>query len=441
MKADVWRFLAIFGFSLLTGLIAGHVLLCLLAGVLLFVFWYYRELRLLTRWMENGATVEPPELSGTIDEIAREFDLLRLRHKQRKKKLTRNLKRFQASMAALPDAVVVMDNAGAIQWVNAKACAYLGIEWPRDAGLRLTNLVRVPELAGYLAAVRETQADRGLQLAAPANPALILELRVSRYGKTRQLMVARDVTRVHQVNQMRKDFIANASHELRTPLTVIAGYLEGLDNDALPEPATLHRQIGQMREQAARMQRLTEDLLQLASLESSPRTEEDEPVPIPEVLAQVAAEARLLSGDLRHAISVAAEPDLWLRGSRKELYGAILNLAQNAVAYTPAGGAITLRSQADATGALLEVSDSGIGIEPQHIPRLTERFYRVDKGRSRNMGGTGLGLAIVRHVLDRHGAMLEIQSKPGAGSTFRCRFPMSRTLRETAPDECVATNS
>lgn len=439
MKADVWRFLAVLGFSLLTGLIAGHVLLCLLAGVLLFNFWYYRELRRLTRWMENGATIEPPELTGVIDDITREFDLLRMRHKQRKKKLTRSLKRFQASMTALPDAVVVMDNSGAIQWVNEKACAYLGINWPRDAGQRLTNLVRVPELAGYLAAIRETQADRGLQLTAPGNPALILELRVSRYGKTRQLMVARDVTRVHQVNQMRKDFIANASHELRTPLTVIAGYLEGLGNDPLPEPATLQRQIGQMREQAARMQRLTEDLLQLASLESSANTEEDEPVPIPELLAQVAAEARLLSGELRHVITLAAEPGLWLRGSRKELYGAILNLAQNAVAYTPAGGNITLRSHVDATGACLEVADTGIGIEPQHIPRLTERFYRVDKGRSRDVGGTGLGLAIVRHVLDRHGAALEIQSKPGAGSTFRCRFPLSRTMHEAAPDESGAT--
>ncbi|HLB31054.1 MAG TPA: phosphate regulon sensor histidine kinase PhoR [Gammaproteobacteria bacterium] len=439
MNADVWRFLAVLGFSLLTGLIAGHVLLCLLAGVLLFILWYYRELRRLTGWMENGAAAEPPELSGVIDDIAREFDLLQLRHRQRKKKLTRNLKRFQASMTALPDAVVVMDNTGAIQWVNERACAYLGINWPRDAGQRLTNLVRIPELAGYLATIRGTQADRGLQLPAPGNPALILELRVSRYGKTRQLMVARDVTRVQQVNQMRKDFIANASHELRTPLTVIAGYLEGLAHDPLPEPATLQRQIGQMRGQAARMQRLTEDLLQLALLESSPQTEEDEPVPIPELLAQVAAEARLLSGELRHAIAVAAEPVLWLRGSRKELYGAIMNLAQNAVAYTPAGGAITLRSYADAAGACLEVSDTGIGIEPQHIPRLTERFYRVDKGRSRDVGGTGLGLAIVRHVLDRHGATLEIQSKPGAGSVFRCRFSLSRTMRETVSEERDAT--
>ena len=434
MKEDIWRFLAVVGLSLLAGWSTGQVMLCLVSGLLLFIWWHYQNLRELLQWMERKAPIEPPVLPGVMDQISREFDLLRLHHKQRKKKLTRHLKRFQASTAALPDAVVVLGKYGVIQWANEKASAYLGISLPRDAGQRITNLVRLPELGEFLAAARKIQPDRGLQLTAPGNAALILELRISRYGKSQKLLVARDVTRIQQVNQMRRDFIANASHELRTPLTVIAGYLEGLEDDPIPEPEILRRQIGQMRQQADQMQHLIEDLLQLASLESSLRPETNEPIPVPELLAAIDSEARTLSGEIRHRITLEMDHDLWLYGSRNELYSAFSNIVHNAVAYTPAEGSIHLRWYADTQGAHFEVADTGLGIEAQHIPRLTERFYRIDKGRSRDKGGTGLGLAIVRHVLERHNAILNIQSVPGEGSLFHCNFPLGRIVRRESVD-------
>ncbi|MGH8246673.1 MAG: phosphate regulon sensor histidine kinase PhoR, partial [Gammaproteobacteria bacterium] len=244
------------------------------------------------------------------------------------------------------------------------------------------------------------------------------------------LLVARDITALHRLNEMRKDFVANASHELRTPLTVITGYLEALDEDAGARPAgEWHSRIAQMRKQSTRMQRLIEDLLTLSTMENESTAAEGEEIQVAELAAVIQKEAQTLSADAAHIITLEADPSLRLKGIHRDIYSAFSNIVCNAVQYTPPGGRIAIRWHGVENGAELEVEDSGEGIAPEHIPRLTERFYRVDKGRSRARGGTGLGLAIVKHVLARHDATLEIRSEPGKGSTFTCHFPGDRVIR------------
>ena len=425
MKNDIRRFAVVFLFSLIIGLVLNQVAICLLSGLLLFLVWHYRILKQLHLWLQRRSGSNPPELPGIIDEICREIDFLRERHKQRKDKLAGFLRRFQDATSALPDAVIILGDYGVIEWANEKATEYLGIRWPQDGGQRIANLIRNPGLSAYLNKSGKPGeiSDRGLQLDSPVNPDQVLEFRIAPYGDNQKLLVARDITNIQRINQMRKDFIANASHELRTPLTVISGYLEGLDDDSEQFTGPVKSQIRQMRKQTERMQRLIEDLLTLSVLETTPEHTETESVPVPELLAPIYQEAEGLSGIMEHIFYVETDPTLWLRGNQRELYSAFSNLVFNAVQHTPAHGIIRLRWYVDEEGAHFSVSDNGPGIAPEHISRITERFYRVDKGRSRDKGGTGLGLAIVKHVLARHGAHLHIESQPGKGSTFRCDFP------------------
>jgi two-component system phosphate regulon sensor histidine kinase PhoR len=436
MKDDSRRLVAVMAISLLVGILTSQVMLCLVAGLLLFIWWQYRHMNQLLQWLRRKNSVEPPDNPGVIDEIAREFIFLRQHNKQRKKKLSRFLKSFRSSTTALPDAIVLLGKQGEIEWANEQAKSYLGIRWPQDAGQRVVNLVRHPDLIRFLSDMKESPEGKGRQFAAPGNAALILELKITPYGKSKHLLVARDVTQVQQDNRMRRDFIANASHELRTPLTVISGYLESLDREPEPDPVMLQKQISQMRSQADRMNRLVEDLLQLSLLETSDKAASVKPVPVPDVLDGLYREAQTLSGSMQHRFSLEIDQTLWLLGNQKELYSAFSNIVLNALHYTPDQGEIRIRWYADHWGAHFEVSDSGSGIAAQHIPRLTERFYRVDQGRSRAKGGTGLGLAIVKHVLERHDANLGIRSEPGKGSTFCCNFPVERIVhRQSGNDQ------
>lgn len=426
MREDIWRITGVVLVSLLAGLVTDRIIICLFAGVLLFVIWQYRILRKLLFWLQSPSeNSAPPELPGVIDDICREIDFLKERHKSRKEKLSGFLKRFQEATAALPDAVVILGDNGVIEWANGKAEEYLGIHWPQDGGQRISNLIRHPDLNNFLATLHKHHPNKGLALDSPKDSDLKLELRIAPYGDTQKLLVARDITTIHRTNQMRKDFIANASHELRSPLTVIAGYLEGLADDIKDCPESWRPQIKQMRKQTERMQRLIEDLLKLSTLETAAEPDESEPVPVPDLLAGIYQEAQTLSGMMEHIFYLECDPGLWLKGSQGELYSAFSNLVFNAVQHTPARGLIRLRWYADEQGAHFEVKDNGKGISPEHIPRLTERFYRIDKGRSREKGGTGLGLAIVKHVLSRHGGQLHIESQLGKGSTFRCDLPAS----------------
>ena len=423
MKADFWRLVAVMIASLALGLITGQVLVCLLAGLSGFMYWQYRALRQLMLWLRGRSDQVPPDSPSLVDEIAREFEYQGSKQQQRKQKLSSLLKRFQEAIAALPDAVVVLGEHDEIEWANEKALKYIGVQWPQDSGQRISNLVRYPKLVAFMANRNKPDAERRIEIVSPVNRELRIEIRIAPYGESQRLLVARNITRIHRANQMRSDFIANASHELRTPLTVISGYLEAFADDGEGSPELWQTQIDRMRKQTNRMRRLIEDLLKLASLESELDNEHHEEVNVAEMLETISREAQELSGIMNHNIIIEADPDLWLNGRYKELHSAFSNIVFNAIKYSPEKADIEINWSRDDAGACFKVRDYGEGIDEKHIPRLTERFYRVDEGRSREQGGTGLGLAIVKHVLARHQAQLDIASERGKGSTFACKFP------------------
>lgn len=435
MNEDIWRFTGIFLLSLLTGLLTGQLAVCLVTGLTLYIFWQYLSFKQLLRWLQKRQDNDPPEIPGVIDDISREIDFLKSQYKIRENKLSGFLKRFEDATDALPDAMIVLGEHFEIEWANKKAGEYLGIRLPQDTRQRIINLIRNPKLTHYVGQLKKADLREGIEIISPINSELILDIRIVPYGETQKLLVARDITKIYKINQMRKDFIANASHELRSPLTVISGYLETFEDDGEDCPSSWQPRIKQMRKQAERMQRLIEDLLQLSSLETDADNKVMDVVVVPELLGAIYEEAQTLSGVMQHMFYLECDPVLHIMGKQRELFSAFSNLIFNAVQHTPAGGIIRIRWYAIDAGARFEVTDNGPGILPEHIPRLTERFYRVDKGRSREMGGTGLGLAIVKHVLSRHKSKLHITSEPGNGSTFRCDFPKEIVVKKTGTDE------
>ena len=441
MRLDLLRVLGCVALALIPGLYFGHPFLFITLGLIGLGIWYFRVLQQVVECVRHEAEESLPDVPGVINELAREFQIAHSHHTQWEAKLTDYLSRFRDAAAALPDAVIVTDRSGRIKWANDRARAYLGIEFPRDAGQRITNLVRHPLLTEATATQESRASSRVMELPSPQSEGMLLELRVAEYGDADTLFVARDVTELQRLNRMRRDFIANASHELRTPLTVIGGYLESFEEDVALCPSDWGPKIQQMRGQALRMQRLIEDLLQLSSLESAGEQSFNEETPVGELLLAVQKEAQTLSGSSAHPITIEAEPGLWIIGSQRDLYSVFSNIVFNAVQYTPVGGSINMRWYSDDHGAHLAVSDQGEGIPAEHVPRLTERFYRVDKGRSRAYGGTGLGLAIVKHALARHDATLEILSEPGKGSTFICHFPASRIVRHAGSRRAAGHDS
>ena len=432
MGPDLLRLGLIIILSGAAGFLLGNVFSGLLVGLSIGLVWQYRILKSIGRYLHNGNEQSPPEAPGVVNEITREIDFLRARHKQREEDLAGSLSRFEEATRALPDAVVVMDAYGHVEWSNEKSAEYLGIRVPRDSGQRFSNLIRQPELLSHLANADNGIDGKSLIISSPVNADVSLEIRIIRYAGSSLLLVAGNVTGIQHVNRMRKDFIANASHELRTPLTVISGYLETFDDetDKTDELAREWRpRVKQMRSQTRRMQNLIEDLLKLSRLESSPSAGVDKEVNMAELLSSIRAEALTLSGDQDHIFSLETETDLILKGDQDSLYSAFSNIIFNAVQHSPPGGEIRITWHRTGKGACLEVADSGEGIPAEHIHRVTERFYRVDKGRSREKGGTGLGLAIVKHVMAQHDAELNISSDPGKGTTVKCLIPGHRINR------------
>lgn len=419
--SELWRLMGVAFVALVIGLIADNVLLLMLLAALTYLGWHFINVGRLQRWLTEGEDAYPPLASGIWDAVFNELGRLQARNRKRKRKLTRILTRFEDAAAALPDAVVVLGMNAEIEWFNNAAQDLLGLHWPQDVGQRITNLVRHPLFIEFLAARDYTKS---VELAAPGNADALLAVLVVPYGNERRLLVARDITHIRHLEQVRSDFVANVSHELRTPLTVINGFFETA-NEAAPEcPPGWQRPLQLMRQQAQRMQNIVQDLLLLSRLEME-QPARVETVVVARLLEAVVLEARALSGARKHHIVLDADTELGLRGNEGELRSAFSNLVFNAVQYTPEQGEVRVRWFRDETGAHLAVSDSGVGIAAHHIPRLTERFYRIDAGRSRQSGGTGLGLAIVKHVLNRHGAQLRIESEPGRGSTFSCDFPLA----------------
>lgn len=352
--------------------------------------------------------------------------MLRARGRKRKRKLSKLLAGFQESTDALPDATVVLDDERRIRWWNRAAREMLGLDRKRDKGRRIDKAVKDPVFRDFLV---QGDYDRPLQMPSPVNDNVSLEVRIVPYGKGKHLLQARDITRLQQLETVRRDFVANVSHEIRTPLTVIHGYLEAMDESADDDLVAWRPAIRQMVQQSNRMQRIVEDLLLLSRVESADADSGQELVGVPLMLRALITEAEsMCAGRIR--IELEVDDELKLFGYPSELESAFSNLLFNAIRYTPGAGEIRLRWWANAKKQpCFSVLDNGIGIAAEHLPRLTERFYRVDVARSRSSGGTGLGLAIVKHVLSRHGGVLQIQSQPGEGSTFTCSFARSRGVR------------
>jgi two-component system phosphate regulon sensor histidine kinase PhoR len=394
----------------------------LAGGLLLLLAYHVRHLARLARWVKQPVLGRVPEGAGVWDEVLAGLHRFERAAARREEDLTEALARFRRAAQALPDGVVILDADNRIEWCNRTAQAHLQIDAVRDVGQPIADLIRDPGFVDYLASGEEAapvRVERG--------DASLLLLVIS-YGRAQKLLLSRDITQAERVETMRRDFVANVSHELRTPLTVLIGFLETVRD--LPLDAQRVRDyVGMMRDQAGRMQRIIDDLLALSALESAPPPPEER-VRVAPLLARLRSDAEALSGG-RHEIGVSGEPTKDLLGAETELLSAFGNLVSNAIRYTPAKGKVSIAWREDPDGASFSVEDSGVGIAPEHVPRLTERFYRVDRGRSRETGGTGLGLAIVKHALMRHQASLEIDSRPGAGSRFSARFPAHR-LAEAA---------
>jgi len=406
--------------GMLTGHVAIAVALALAAALM-------RQLYLLQRvllWLRSDRADRVPDAGGAWGDVIGLIARLFRRKQYHKRRMRQLLRELRNSTAAIPDGVVMLNPAAEILWFNRSAAELLHLRSPGDAGLSIDSLVRRPEFVNYLRG-----GDYRSPVVAPGGGAASeqhLHFQIVPYGAGQLLLMVRDVTREVRLEAMRKDFVANASHELRSPLTVISGYLETLSQDEGIDPA-LRTPLLEMRRQSLRMTAIVQDLLELSRLEAADRVAEGEFIDVGELLAR-------LRGDLLMRVTAALEVRVQvesgarLLGEPAQLHSAFANLLENAAKYTPAGGIITVRWWSDAQGGHLAVADTGIGIAAEHLPRLTERFYRVDAGRSRASGGSGLGLAIVKHVLQRHGASLQIESEEGHGSTFTCHFPPARLL-------------
>ena len=374
----------------------------------------------LRHWLVNQDNTQPLSGSGLWGDIFYQTQRLLHRSRNSQKRLQNMLDRIQESTAALQDGVIMVDHHGNIEWWNRAAGNYLALRAPADVNHPLTNLIRAPEFVRYF---EGCEFDEPLVMLAPARNDLYLQFTVTLFGDNDRLIVVHDVTRLRLLEQMRKDFVANVSHELRTPLTVINGYLETLDELADALPSAGQRMLRQMQEQGHRMDHIIRDLLVLSRLETG-SSQQREDVNVPDMLNLIVEEAMAVSGG-RHDIQLELDIQDHLPGYEHELRSAFTNLVVNAVKYTQEGGKITARWTKEEDALVFSVTDNGIGIDDRHIPRLTERFYRADPSRSKETGGTGLGLAIVKHVLLRHDAELQVESRVGRGSTFTARFPLT----------------
>ena len=417
--------LALFVTALIGWLIFHHLFAWLFAATFVYLCWHILNLYRLDAWIRRGRQLLTPASLGVWGELFNGFYRMRRRDRERKRRIARLLREFRNSTAAMPDGVVLLDSLWEIIWFNDAAERLLGLRPGQDLQRRIGNLIRHPDFVGYL---RHGVFEEPVDIPAPAAPGVRVSLRIVPYGADQRLLIARDVTRLHRLEEMRRDFVANASHELRSPLTVIGGYLDAMRADSRLEH-DWGVPLAEMEHQMQRMLAIIKDLLELSRLETEAREAPFAPVDVPGLLQRVQRDALALGHGPRDVV-VEVKDRVWILGSESELFSAFSNLVFNAMRYTPDSGRVSLRWWAEEDGARLSVTDTGVGIAAEHLPRLTERFYRVDRSRSRDSGGTGLGLAIVKHVLQRHDADLSVESEPGRGSVFTCHFPMERVARE-----------
>lgn len=424
MHWDYWRLIAIVSIAGFVGLLFGHMLIFMFIATFAYAAWLQLTWNRLFSWLKEPKKHQPPSVDGVIDDICREIDRVAKQNRSRKKRLRGYLKQFQAATAALPDAVVVMGDFGKVEWANKAAQELLGVRWPQDSHVRVNNLIRDPEFQKLLHA--PINKDSVAVVASPVRAEQQLEVKIVNYMGKGRLLIARDMTQTIKLQRMRRDFVANVSHELRTPLTVLHGYLEMFSAESSAQ------QWGQalpvMQKQTQRMDAMIKDLLTLSQLEMGEKPLGHKPIDVGDLLRSIVKDAEQLQQYQQHTINLELESDKLLLADSDELRSAVSNLVFNAVKYTPADSTVTIRWKVDAENGCIEVSDNGLGVAEHHLDRLTERFYRVDSGRSQEAGGTGLGLAIVKHILQRHGAELRISSEVGEGSQFCCCFPAKRVL-------------
>lgn len=419
--------------ALLAGLAIGKPWPALALASLAVVAWHYWKLYGVQQRLTARRRLPPHPGHGIWNALDQLLYRGQTEMRARKQRLLAMLRAYRAAADALPDAVVVVArNSQRIVWFNQAAGPLLGLQYPQHHGATIATVLQPLPVAQWLAAGRNAEPLQDIP--SPCDAELRLSLRLLPYSDEMWLLIAHDISKSLRLEQMRRDFVANVSHELRTPLTVVHGYLEMIDADDNPQWSPI---LAEMQRQSQRMTQLVEDLLTLSRLESR-NTLADEPVAMAPLLSSLQREAEALSQG-QHRISIEDSAQMDLRGAGKELHSAFSNLVSNAVRYTPAGGAISIRFTRTADGgAALTVQDTGTGIAPAHLPRLTERFYRISTSRSRETGGTGLGLAIVKHILGLHGAQLRISSELGVGSLFTCSFNADRVLaRDPSPATSV----
>lgn len=403
------------------GITAALGLACLL--LLMAVILHWRLLNQLRKWLQAPATESVPDASGAWGQVFADLYRSQRDQERSRERLAASLERFREAASALPDGVIMLDSENRIDWFNPAAQAQFGLDPERDGGTLVTNLLRQPGFAEYIGG---SNFSEPLLLRSTPSDARVFSMVMIPFAVSNRLLLSRDVSQIERVETMRRDFVANVSHELRTPLTVVLGFLEHLVHDPGMDAATRSNFLNMLHEQAQRMNRLVDDLLTLSKLENRQQPLHEEVVDMPALIAALVEDGRALS-DGKHVFEMQDEAGNLL-GSVNELRSAFGNLVSNAVRYTPVGSIIRLRWRIEDGAPVFSVADNGIGIAAEHLPRLTERFYRVDKGRSAQTGGTGLGLAIVKHALLNHQARLEIDSAPGAGSTFKAVFPAARLV-------------
>ena len=404
---------------LLFGLLIGHLLEVLLIATILHVGWHYYFLKSLSEWLWVSKSTVLPQGKSFWEHVYIGIHNMQQRHRKRRNNLASVISRFREGSEALPDAVVVFKKNGEILWCNRLAQLQLGFRWPSDAGDKITNLIRNPSFSEYL---KNDVYNEPLDLVSPINHDKLFEFRVMPYAKNQRLLIVRDVTSYRQMDESRRNFVANVSHELRTPLTVLQGYMEILEMNAQNDPMQL-KTINVLEQQTARMCALVEQLMTLSKIEGSTRVDFNESINVAALLTQIENEAITLGRKKSQSIVFVVDPKLSVVGDEMQLRSAMANLVYNAINYTPKEGSIKVIWKQVPSGAYFCVMDTGDGISQEHILHLTERFYRVDSSRSRDTGGSGLGLSIVKHALSHHNCELQIESHVGEGSQFSFVIP------------------
>lgn len=419
---DVRRALIILVLAGIIGLLTHAFFLCISLGLLLFCALQFRSLYLANQWIVHAPQATPPELPGVWGALLSNVYRMQRRERQMQAEMVSLIDRAQSSLMAIDEAFILIDHQQQLEWWNPAAERLLGFKFG-DQQRHILTILRHPDFSDYF--YHLDQHPDGIVLPSALHADQFIELKLRRFGFESYLLIAYDVTRIHKLEQMRKDFVDNVSHELRTPLTVLSGYLETLsEQDDMP--GRWRRAFDQMQQQTRRMNALVNDLLLLSRLENESLKSKTHIINMAELMNQLFDDAQGYNTEYGHTLNLHLDSHCDLIGSDMELASAFGNLITNAIKYTPPHGTITIAWQDRGDEAIFSVQDTGIGINPTHLPRLTERFYRVDSGRSRETGGTGLGLAIVKHVLAQHDAHLEIESQEQLGSTFRAVFPKHR---------------